>query len=358
MGQNSLDRPLFVEDVITAITGGIGGVPARSLRSSMERAAVEFDERTAEAFARALFSELSQNPQDLLGLESLIILGLAHPRILARHGISLETEGRRLAVVLERGGQSTRAQQILDMLSQNLPQQVPDPAAAVVAEDAQVAERVASIESLLREADQCIARGRRKEAIAKLQQILKLDRDRFDVARMIRDLRREQEGRRSSFATMAKIVLSMAIVGGLGYLLVQREQRVRDRWEALPQAVGRDTKALQARLDSIESLLAQEHYWGGVFGAWRERDELRLQIQHNQEEAARAERAAALQKAERLQQAEDVRLRGMLSVKGGHFEEALADLRQALELGGESWEQRARVQRDISAIEAWKAGKP
>jgi len=68
LGPNSLDRPLFVEDVITAITGGIGGVPARSLRSSMERAAVEFDERTAEAFARALFSELSQNPQDLLGL--------------------------------------------------------------------------------------------------------------------------------------------------------------------------------------------------------------------------------------------------------------------------------------------------
>jgi len=348
---------LFVEDVITAITGGIGGVPARSLRSSMERAAVEFDERTAEAFARALFSELSQNPQDLLGLESLIILGLAHPRILARHGISLETEGRRLAVVLERGGQSTRAQQILDMLSQNLPQaeaQVP----AVLEEDAQVAERVASIETLLREADQCIARGRRREAIEKLQQILKLDRDRFDVARMIRDLRREQEGRRASRSTVAKVVLSMTLVGCLGYLLVQREQRVRDRWEALPQAVGNDRKALQARLDSIEALLAQEHAWGGVFQAWRERDELRVQIQHVDEEAARAERAATLQKLERVQQAEDIRLRGMLSVKNGHFEEALADLRQALELGGEQWEQRARVQRDISAIEAWKAGKP
>jgi len=357
LGPNSLDRPLFVEDVITAITGGIGGVPARSLRSSMERAAVEFDERTAEAFARALFSELSQNPQDLLGLESLIILGLAHPRILARHGISLETEGRRLAVVLERGGQSTRAQQILDMLSQNLPQAEAQ-APAALQEDAQVAERVASIETLLREADQCIARGRRREAIEKLQQILKLDRDRFDVARMIRDLRREQEGRRASRSTVAKVVLSMTLVGCLGYLLVQREQRVRDRWEALPQAVGSDRNALQARLDSIETLLAQEHAWGGVFQAWRERDELRAQIQHVEEEAARAERAASLQKLERQQQAEDIRLRGMLSVKNGHFEEALADLRQALDLGGDKWEQRARVQRDISAIEAWKAGKP
>ena len=358
MGPNALDRPLFVEDVITAITGGIGGVPARSLKSSMERAAIEFDERTAEAFARALFSELSQNPQDLLGLESLIILGLAHPRILARHGISLETEGRRLAVVLERGGQSTRAQQILEMLSTNLPAQAPAQAEAAVKEDAQVAERVATIETLLREADQCIARGRRKEAIAKLQQILKLDHDRFDVARMIRDLRREQESGRASRATFLKVVLSMTIVGALGYLLVQREQRVRDRWEALPQVTGNDVNALQSRLASIESLLAQEHYWAGVFSAWRERDELRAQIQHIQEQAALAERAAALQKQERLQQAEDIRLRGMLSVKNGHFEEALTDLRQALELGGDQWEQRPRVQRDISAIEAWKAGKP
>jgi len=261
-------------------------------------------------------------------------------------------------VVLERGGQSTRAQQILDMLSQNLPAQAPTAAALADQEDAQVAERVASIETLLREADQWIARGNRRDAIAKLQQILKLDRDRFDVARMIRDLRREQEGRSASHATVAKVLLSMTIVGALGYLLVQREQRVRDRWEALPQAAGSDSKALQARLDSIESLLAQEHYWAGVFGAWRERDDLRVQLQHIQEEAARAERAAALQQAVRLQQAEDVRLRGMQSIKGGRFEEALADLRQALELGGEKWEQRARVQRDISAIEAWKAGKP
>jgi hypothetical protein len=146
-------------------------------------------------------------------------------------------------------------------------------------------------------------------------------------------------------------------VGCLGYLLVQREQRVRDRWEALPQAIGNDRNALQARLDSIETLLAQEHAWGGVFQAWRERDELRARIQHVEEEAARAERAATLLKLERVQQAEDIRLRGMLSVKNGHFEEALTDLRQALELGGEQWEQRPRVQRDISAIEAWKAGK-
>ncbi len=357
MGPNSLDRPLFVEDVITAITGGIGGVPARSLRSSMERAAVEFDERTAEAFARALFSELSQNPQDLLGLESLIILGLAHPRILARHGISLETEGRRLAVVLERGGQSERAQQLLDMLSTNLPR---NPAEETVAgqDEASVTERVATIDGLLADADRCIARGKRREAVRLLQQILKLDRDRFDVARMIRDLRRDDEHRRAYRTTVAKIVLSMMIVGFLGYYLVLREQKVRDRWDALPQAVVGDATSLQSRLDAIEGLLAQEHYWGGVFQAWRERDQLRAQVQRLQDEAARAARTASLQKLERMQDAEDVRLRGMLNVKSGKFDEALGDLRQALELGGERWEQRQRVLRDISAIEAWKAGKP
>jgi tetratricopeptide (TPR) repeat protein len=323
----------------------------------MERAAVEFDERTAEAFARALFSELSANPQDLLGLESLLILGLAHPRILARHGISLETEGRRLAVVLERGGQTERARQLLDMLSTNLPHAE---AAQPVAEkdEAKVSERVAAIDGLLAEADKCIARGRRREAIKLLQQILKLDRDRFDVARMIRDLRRDAEHRRAYRTTAAKILLSMAIVGFLGYSLVMREQRVRERWDALPQAVGGDSVSLAARLDAIEGLLAQEHYWGGVFQAWSERDQLRVQIQHVQDEAARSARSAALQRLERIQEAEDVRLRGMLSVKSGKFEEALVDLRQALELGGDQWEQRQRVLRDISAIEAWKASKP
>lgn len=356
MGPTTADRPLFVEDVITAITGGIGGVPARSLRSSMERAAVEFDERTAEAFARALFSELSQNPQDLRGLESLIILGLAHPRILARHGISLETEGRRLAVVLDRNGQSERAQQLLDMLSTNLP-------ASGAAEDAgedeaKVAERVAMIEGLLREADDCIARGRRREAIKKLQEILRLDRDRFDVARMIRDLRRDEEGRRSRRATIAKVVLSMMIVGFLGYSLVLREQRVRERWEALPQAVAGNTLSLQGRLDAIEALRADVHVWLGMFQAERERDQLRAQIQRLQDEATRAARNATLQKKARQQDAEDVRLRGMLNVKNGKFDDALSDLRQALELGGEHWEQRQRVLSDISAIEAWKAKKP
>jgi len=191
-----------------------------------------------------------------------------------------------------------------------------------------------------------------------LHQILKLDRDRFDVARMIRDLRREDEHRRGYRATAAKIVLSMAIVGFLGYSLVVREQRVRDRWDALPQAVVGDAISLRTRLDAIEGLLAQEHYWGGVFQAWRERDQLRAQVQHLQDEAARAARTAELQRLERIQDAEDVRLRGMLNVKSGKFEEALGDLRQALELGGERWDQRARVLRDISAIEAWKASKP
>jgi len=356
---NSLDRPLFVEDVITAITGGIGGIPARSLRSSMERAAVEFDERTAEAFARALFSELSQNPQDLVGLESLIILGLAHPNILTRHGISLETEGRRLAFVLDRGGQAERAKQLLEMLSTNLPQaQAQTETKLPTQESPKLAERLATIDGLLREADKCISWGRRRQALQLLHQVLKLDRDRFDVARMIRDLQRQADHNRARRATAAKVALSLILVGVLGYGLVRREQSVRERWDAIPSAESGDLAALHGRLDAIEALVNQEHFWGGVFQAWRERDQLRARITRIEEENARTARTAALQKQERQQTAEDVRLRGMLSVKSGRFEEALVDLRQALELGGEHWEQRQRVLTDISAIESWKAKKP
>jgi hypothetical protein len=354
---------LFVEDVITAITGGMNGVPARSLRSNMERAAVEFDERTAEAFARSLFGELSQNPHDLRGLESLIILGLAHPRILARHGISLETECRRLAVVLDRGGQGARAQQLLDMLATNMPAAAEGApaAAAEVPEEAGSSERVAAIEGLLREADQCIARGRRKEAVQHLQEILKLDHDRYDVARMIRDLRREDESRRAHLLGAVKVLkyaIALALVCALGYGLVQREQRVRERWESLPQVGKGGTPALQARLDAIQTLLADEHAWVGVFQAMRERDELTAQIRRQQEEDARAARDAVLKEQARLQEAEDTRLRGMLHVKNARFDEALADLHQALELGGAKWAQRQRVLADISAIEGWKAQKP
>jgi DNA-binding transcriptional regulator YiaG len=150
----------------------------------------------------------------------------------------------------------------------------------------------------------------------------------------------------------------MTIVGFLGYGLVVREQSVRERWDALPAANLGDLTSIQGRLDAIEGLLGKEHYWGGVFQAWRERDELRSRIVRLQEDAARAERTAALQKQERLQNAEDMRLRGMLSVKSGRFAEGLVALRQALEFGGEHWEQRQRVLNDISAIEAWKVKQP
>jgi hypothetical protein len=175
---------------------------------------------------------------------------------------------------------------------------------------------------------------------------------------MIRDLRRSQEGRRTNLATFAKVVLSMALVGALGYGLVTREQRVRERWNALPQAGPNDTAAMQVRLAAIQSLLADEHVWGGMFQAWRERDELGSKIQRHQEQLSRQAREAALEKQARLQEAEDLRERGMRNVKDSHFAEALVDLRQALELGGEHWEKRARVQADIAAIEAWKAEKP
>ncbi len=355
MGQNATDRPLFVEDIITALTGGMSGVHAQTLRSSMERAAVEFDERTAEAFARSLFNDLSANPQDLRGLEALIILGLAHPRVIARHGISLETEGRRLAVVLERNGHGERARQLLDMLAANLPSESPEDTRTRL--DQHAAANAATIDRLLQRAQECIARGYKREAIQNLQEILLLDHGRQDVARMIRDLRYKDENRGRRLKLALKVLLALGIVGGLGWALVVREEHVRARWDELPLARPGDGVSLQGRLDAIESLLAEEHVWTGVLQAWKERDQLRLEVQELQDSAARKARSTALEKQARQQQAEDVRTRGMLSAQRGEFEAALLDLRSALELGGEHWELRPRVLTDIAAIEKWRSKK-
>lgn len=355
MGPNATDRPLFVEDIITALTGGMSGVHAQTLRNSMERAAVEFDERTAEAFARSLFNELSANPQDLRGLEALIILGLAHPRVIARHGISLETEGRRLAVVLERTGQGERARQLLEMLAANMPAQFPEETRKRL--DQTAASNAATIDRLLQRAQECIARGYKREAIQNLQEILLLDHARQDVARMIRDLRNESENRGRYLKRILATLLVVGGVGGLGWALVARDAHVRARWDELPAARAGDAVSLQGRLDSIESLLAEEHVWTGVLQAWQERDQLRLQVQELQDSAARSARTTALEKRERQQQAEDVRDRAMLSAQRGEFDAALRDLRSALELGGEHWDLRARVLSDIAAIEKWRSRK-
>src|SRR4030095_8535636 len=112
---------------------------------------------------------------------------------------------------------------------------------------------------------------------------------------------RDEEARRTYRRSFSKVVLGMMVVGGLGYWVVTREQRVREAWDSLPVAVASKPASLQVRLSAVEELLAREKFWGGVFEAWRDRDQLGARLQRVQDEGVRAARNAALQKQERLQ---------------------------------------------------------
>lgn len=352
------DSHLFVDDVVTALTGTVdGGANAASaLKQQMQRAAQEFDQRTAEAFARALLDSLCQDPSDLRRLEALLILGLAHPAVLEKHRISLATEGRRLAHLLERAGETERAKCMLEMLCTQMPKErtIDRELTGMIRRSGNTIELV---ERYLRRADEAVARSKPLEAIALLQEVVLLDRTRRDVARMIRDLRwqvkeRKTRLRRRLRSTALFLVFSALIAG-----TVLRERKIDAAYAALPVAQDGDATALHARLDELEALIASERVWTGVFQAITERNRLQGALDRLEVQSTPTTHAVAFEESSQEESAEDARVRGNLLAQQGKFDEALVDLRRALELGPQSWEHRARVQADVAAIEDFRTKK-
>ncbi len=355
---------------MTALTGTVQ--PSADERGvfedQMKRAMEEFDLRTAEAFARALLEALCQEPMDPRRLEALLILGLAHPTILDRHRISLQKEGDRLAAMLNAQGQHDRARTLLDVIAQandvddgSEEDVVPPPVSNVPAPAAvpnPVERDHARIESLLRQADDAADRGRTARAIHLLQEVVSLDRHRRDVARMIRDLRwQEQEGRarsvrRLKFAVYA--LVAAALVAGV----VWRDKDVRQRFDSIPTANAGELPSLNARLAGIVDLIDQERVWTGLPGAMTERAELQRRIA-DLESAAAAKRSEAASVASRSTEfAEALRSRGMILAQQGRFEDSLVELRRALEAGGANWNMRGDVETNVAAINEWIEKRP
>ena len=83
-------------------------------------------------------------------LETLVILGLAHPGALAQHRISLANEGKRLAYLLEKSGQYERAYCLGELIAERAPAE----ALGASAED------TTAVEQLVRDAEFAAARGR------------------------------------------------------------------------------------------------------------------------------------------------------------------------------------------------------
>lgn len=354
MSAQAPEKNLFVDDIVTALTGPVDatGHSTTALKDQMRRAADEFDKRTAEAFARALLESLCQEKVNLRRLEALLILGLAHPTILDHHRVSLRTEGRRLASMLENEGQSERARCLIEVIEQRLG---PEDDFVVDAEEGSGQPRARveeEIDAFMQKADQCAARGQNMEAIRWLQEIVTLDRNRRDVARMIRDLRWSEKERKARLRQRFKLVGVALLLCGLVTGIVMRESYIDLQYRDLPPTTG-ELPSLNARLEGLDSLVSSNRVWFGMGTVLREQIRLRREISALEGQAAERAHEVAASRARQTEAAEAAESRGMLLAQQGHFEEALADLRQALVLSDPTWSRRPEIQANVTAIEAW-----
>jgi hypothetical protein len=190
------DRIPVLEEVVATLTSaaGAGYGGAAALRAGMRRATDQFDEHAAAALARSLVDCLCKSPDDVRVLETLVILGLAHPGALAQHRISLVHEGRRLAYLLEKAGQFERAYCLGELIAERAPVEM----IGVSAEDS------VAVEQLVRDAEFAAARGRTDSAIRCLEEASKIDPSRQDLPRAIRDLRRKKEFNKAGGEALAQ----------------------------------------------------------------------------------------------------------------------------------------------------------
>jgi tetratricopeptide (TPR) repeat protein len=369
------ENNLFVDDVVTALTGPVDarGNSTTALRDQMNRAMSEFDQRTAEAFARSLIEALCSGEIDVRRLEALLILGLAHPAILAHHGISVRVEGQRLATMLEHMGEHGRARCLLETIEMSIgpddgfvveaeesPARPEDAKAKgdgrkpVAADQPNIEEQVAEY---LARADKCAASGRTNEAIRWLQEVVALDRNRRDVVRMIRDLRWGENERKVRNTKRFKVGVLVLLLCAAAYGVYLREAHIEAQYSAIPAATG-EVASLRERLASVDALVDSNYVWLGMGPAKREQIRLTHQIAVAEAKAAETEHQAAMVRAQKSEEAKAALSRGMLLAQQGHFEEALVDLRHALDLAEPKWPERPQVEANVAAIEAWLKKTP
>ena len=345
------DRLPIVEEVVATLTSaaGAGYGGAAALRAGMRRATDQFDEHAAAALARSLVDCLCKSPDDVRVLETLVILGLAHPGALAQHRISLVHEGRRLAYLLEKAGQFERAYCLGELIAERAPVEM----IGVSAEDS------VAVEQLVRDAEFAAARGRTDSAIRCLEEASKIDPSRQDLPRAIRDLRRKKEFNKAGAKRSLKLAFAVVLVSAIFTTVILREVRIWSRWKSLPEASRDDLPAMRARLAGINELLGSELAWLSMGPALLDRDLLKHDIEL-------AERPVLPVLTDRVtpgtdptpgsknDEAEEARTRGLQNAEKGHIADAIKDLKHALEAATADWPHRQRVEADVVALEAWQ----
>lgn len=342
-------------DVMEALSGPTEGADrsGTAFRENVERAESEFEIEQLATSVQALVKRLGEDPTDLRALESLIVLGLAHPDALEHDGIPLAQEGKRLAVLFEHRGETDRAHALLEMLAERMPadKRIGHQLASMLRRNGK-SDRL--LERYLSRANDAVAADRPEDAIPWLQEALLVDRSRRDIARMIRDLRFQVAERRSRMLRGVKRVVSAVCIAGVIGAAVWWERHVESMYAELPVADVKDLRSLRERLASLDGLMESYPIWLGMLKASSERADLRVGIQKLVSAQADAERAREEERVRRLAQADSAKLRGDMHMENGNFAAALADYQESLTSAPDPWPMRERVEANIAALSRWQ----
>ncbi|MSR61497.1 MAG: hypothetical protein EXS08_03485 [Planctomycetes bacterium] len=342
---------LIVRDALLAIQGAPEKRPEARVHLRERVAEVtKLEHRAATECVEVLSSVAEGDGADPDVLEALVIVALARADVASELELPTVATGRRLAARVA-SADLERAKAILELLTEHFPAQE-----SLERDLAQLERRQGTVQDLtdryFERAQKLLREGRASEAAGWLREVLQLDPTRKDAARMVRDLRfKKVTGTERKRGGHGYLVVTLVLAGGLSYLGL-REFRVREEFRALPSVAAGNSAALHRRLADLEQFVERHPLWHGALGVLAERAELRVQMAVLDEQARAEHEAAERALRERAESAQLCRQRGLLLAQGGDLRGAVVALREALDYGGPDWNERERVARDISDLEA------
>lgn len=344
---------LIVRDAMLAINGAPEkrGEHREHLRVRIAEVG-RMEPRTAEECVEALSGVADGEGAEPDVLEALIIVALAQPELAERLGLATVSIGRRLASRLEKLAEIERTVAVLELLQQHFPGND-----SLEHDLAQLMRRQGMIQDLVDRyfgrARSLLREGRNEEAAGWLREVLQLDPSRKDAARMIRNLRfkRSATGKSGLPGAVRFLLVTLTLSVGATYAVL-RELRLRDEFQALPQATEGKPETIEKRLAALERFVKGNPVWHGALGVLSERSDLRVQVQVLRDRQRLAEEEEARARAERLESADLCRARGMQLFEEGDLPGALEAFRESLRYGGEAWSGRDEVAKDVADLEA------
>lgn len=349
-----MDAAIANQENLDAFQNSVEAVGADGSRADFKelvgKASQLFDDDLAAARCEALFERLSADASDTPALELLVILTLARPVLVERLRLPVSQEGRRLAVLLERGGDPQRAQAVLELLLARTPSDrlIERELSSLMRRNGNLARLV---ERHLGRADECVRDGRRDEAVRWLREVLMLDPQRRDVARMIRDLNYADVERRGAWRKGLKVASTSLLCLSALTGVVWREIDIDARFERIPPATSGDLGAMQARLSALDQLVDESPLWMGLFRASRERATLREQVERLRAEQAERDAKQAQARALATTLADSQYALARLAAQSYEFDEMRVRLEAALSYAPSDWPERAQIVRELAALD-------